>query len=718
MATTITIPDFDWSSFYYADILEALIQYKRVNCPELTDESEFEPAIQMLRAFALVGHLNNVLTDLVANESTLPTAKLVETVRNMLRLIDYEMRAATPAQVDIVYELARVFTFQYTLVREGAQAATAKEGSDPVIYFEADEVLTIDRTDEFSYVFADEGGTFTDFTAEANSPTTPADDWTPWASPAVGDAIYFGHKQVMFDTLSALLTTAASGITGVWEFYDGDAADAEPTDVTLVGGTLEFDLTTLLGLQNRQGTTVRVTYNETGAYEDVQSTWNGLRNIATTGYLGQPSPSDDRTKYSIGSEWDILEVDSELLDFTADGKVEYTLPQSVTQYWQPATVNTYEAYWLRYRIVEVSSPTSPTIQRARMDEGKQYVLRSATQGRTKIDNPLGNGTGLQNQEFQTSTDHYIDGTMEFYVEGVAWAEVDNFLNSLPGDKHFQVVLGENDRATIKTGDGLTGAVPPVGVGNVWATYRYGGDNDGNVGANKVSVDKSGLNYINKLWNPRQAAGWAEAQGATEESLERAKIEGPASLRTKTVAIGPTDVEELTVAFTDEEGATPFSRAIAYEELYGPKTVGIIVVAKGGAAATADQLAALELYFNGDQYAIPPVAKHLISNQEASATNYTPREIDVTATVYGDVEPEAVRSQLGLILQPEAQKEGTGEWEWHFGAEVPVSRISHEIFETDESITKVEITEPAADIQLLSQELPTAGTITITVVEPT
>src|SRR6185436_19690811 len=75
-STTVQIPNFKFASFYYGQILEALTLYKRQFAPELTDESEFEPAMQLLRAFALVGHLNNVLSDIIANETTLPTAQL------------------------------------------------------------------------------------------------------------------------------------------------------------------------------------------------------------------------------------------------------------------------------------------------------------------------------------------------------------------------------------------------------------------------------------------------------------------------------------------------------------------------------------------------------------------------------------------------------------------------------------------------------------------
>lgn len=718
-STQITIPDFDFSGFYYPQLLEALVEYKRRNVPELTDESAYEPFIQFLRATALVGHINNVLIDLVANESTLPTAKLVETVRNMLRLIDYELRPATPSQADIVFELAKVFTVATEIIPSPAQIATERQGSNPVIYFESLESLTVDPTDELSYVLAEEDGTFTDFTTQANDPTTPASDWTPWATPDVGDAIYFGHKHVMFDVLSITgITAIATNITGTWEVYDGDPRDEAPAGVTDLGGSLEFDLTTLLGTQNRQGTEVRVQLNETAVYEDVVSTWNGSKNIATTGLLSQTSPSTDATDYTVGSMWKILDdVTDNPSDFTdsAGGKVEYNLPQNQNTNWQQVSVDSKTAFWLRYRIVLVSTPTSPTIQGVRIDEGKQYVIRSATQGQTRVEDPLGSSSGLPNQEFVTGKDYFVVGSQTVTVDGDEWTEVSNFLNSAPGDKHYTIELGTDDRATIKFGDGANGRIPAIGIGNIAIIYRHGAQDDGNVGSDTIVVDKTGLNFVSSLFNPRQASGWEEAQGASEASLERAKVEGPSTLRTKEVALGPNDVEDLAVAFVDDDGASPFSRARAFEEGYGPKTIQLVVVAAGGGLASPTQLANIEEYFNGNSLSVPQKDKHLVANQEVTAINYTQRTIDVTATVYGDVEEEEVINRLLQILQPEALKEDGVNYEWKFGGEVADSRINHEIFSTDESITKVDLTVPAAPIALLPRELPVAGTLNITVV---
>lgn len=160
MTQTVEIPNFNFGAFFYADVLDSLIQFKRVNVPELTDESEFEPTIQFMRAFAVVTHLNNVNIDILANESTLPTAVIPEQIRDMLKLIDYDLRPASPAQADLLYTLAQVLQTSTEVVPERAQASTLKERGVPQLFFEADESLTVSRTDQVSYAFGEDGGTF------------------------------------------------------------------------------------------------------------------------------------------------------------------------------------------------------------------------------------------------------------------------------------------------------------------------------------------------------------------------------------------------------------------------------------------------------------------------------------------------------------------------------------------------------------------------------
>jgi hypothetical protein len=724
MTKTLTIPDFNFAAFYYGEIVEALTLYKRANAPELTDESDVELSTQLMNMFALCCHLNNTLMDVIGNENTLPTAKLRETVRNMLRLIDYELSSATPSQVDIVYELSRVFTSQQQVVPSLAQVATKKTETEEAVFFESMTPLTIDRTDQLSYVLSHdfEADIYIDHTTENNSPTTPGDDWSPGFADEK-DAIYFGHKQIMWDVFDITMTTFMEGIMVKWEFYDGNFDKTQPFDVEVKGSTLIFNLSPLFGMQNWKTTLIRVKLNSTGAYEDSYSYYSS-GNYVSTGLLGQSSPSTDPQDYTIGSDWSELEeIEDDTWYFYQSGKYSFVLPQNLEQNWIQKEIDGKTAYWIRLRAQSVGGEAqNPVFQQIKMDadDGKHYVLRSTVQGKTQSEPNLGIGTGQPGQIFETSKDNFIWDSEIVTVDGESWTRVKNYLGSERESKHYIIKLGENDRASVVFGSGWygteAGKKPPYNS-VIAITYRYSANLDGNVGYNKVVVDKTGLTFINKIWNPRYAVGWKEAEGSTEESLELAKVQAPASIRTRGVAISPDDIVHLTENFVDSEGASPYRRAKAIEEGFGPKTTELVVVAAGGNLASVSQLDALDLYFNGNQTAIPPVEKHLVANQMVKSVNYTQREIDITATVWGGVTKEQVENKLAQILQPEAKDGGGVNYLWEFGELIPISKINSEIFKTDLSISKVQIDYPTADIIQLTRELPVVGTLNITVINP-
>lgn len=731
MASTIEIPSFNWAAFYYAEILEALIEFKRIHVPEHTDESPQDPFIQDLRAYACVGHLNNTNADVIANENTLPTSKLPENIRNMLRLIGYELASASPSEAPVVLRLTNPLSVASEVVYAYAQVSTKRTAEEAAKVFEFTESLIAAASElgDITKVFAydDSAAAYTDYTAEANS--APGDDFTPWASPAAKDCLYVGHSGVMWDRLGVALDTVGVDLTGVWEYHNGDFIDGKPDTEERIGATLRFTVNGILGTANRVGTKVRVQLDETGAWEEVDSQWGDIgagdvNYIVTTTLLGQTvSEADARgvEDYSVGREWkELADAADGTSDFASAGDIAYTLPENLTEKWEKGEVNGETLYWLRYRIISVGgAAASPVIDQLRIDQGDQFVKASAVQGQRQSDPNLGTADGVTpNQAFTSSKDGFIDESEAVTVAAVVWTRVENFLQSKPTDRHYQVVLGENDRATFKFGNGIAGAIPD---GQVAATYRYGVQENGNVGANTIVVDKSGLGFARSLWNPRPAIGWQEAQAASEASLELAKIEGPASLRIVEVALGPADVETLTRNYVDPDtGAKPFSRSKVVEAAFGPKTMEDIVVAAGGAAASAELLDKLDTYLNGDPLAHPPVKKKLIGNQQVTSTNFSPRVIGVRATVYGAASVEAIEDSLAALLQPETRKEDGVTFEWEFGGDVFLSRVSHEIFAADENVTRVEDLElhdgtswVSANVPLGARELPTAGSITIT-----
>lgn len=722
----IEIPSFDWSAFYYPQILEQLIQFKRINVAELTDESVHEPLIQLLRAFALVGHLNNTNADMLANENTLPTARLAENIRNMLRLIDYELSSASPAQVDIVFKLTQPLAIATQIIAQYSQVATRSQATGTVITFEILEALTAEASSEgdITKVFAYDNSTttYTDYTSEANS--VPGDDFTPWASPAARDILYVGHDSVMWDKLNVALDTAGSGLTGIWEFYDGNFLDGHPNSVAIVGSTLRFEVNNLLGTSDRSGTLMRVQLDQTGSFEEnIVSEWadygSGDKNYITTSTLLGQQVGDwdnDSDHYTAGRPWKELSVSGDAINLSLAGDVDYVLPETLTLEWAQGEVNSETNYWLRYRIISVSTPTAPVIDQLKIDTGNQYVKAVAVQGKLQQESSLGISDGSADQEFQTAREGVIDDSQTVTVDGVEWQAVENFLQSTATSMHYTFQLGENDRGFIKFGDGIRGLIPGNGQ-TIAASYRYGVDTNGIVGENSITVDKSGLVNVSTLWNPRPSAGWQESQSASEESLELAKILGPASLRVSSVALGPGDIETLTEAYTDPAtGSRIFSRSYANEGAFGSKTTEIIVVATGGGPASSEQLEALELYFNGDKYAYPPVEKLLVANQEVVATNYEPITVNISATVYNATSIDAVEDSLTALLNPEAKEEDGITFEWEFGGTIYLSDMIKKIHLTDSSIIKVDnllINGSAADLALELRQLPIAGAITIT-----
>lgn len=812
------MPTVDYTQMYYPDILKMLIRYRREKAPEITDENEYEPYVQLERGFALVGHLNSVLLDVVGNESLLPTAKLLESVRNHLKLIGYILAQASPAQTDVIYELSKVLTETTEFVPQYTQSRTEETEDRVAVIYEATAGHTIDRTDEISYVFEwnsasikildnsfDSGDTITintanfiygtHFTAGAtindtatnlglaintsendnvngkikvlvindlltlvnvddtteititksdgatnnfeitdgayssNKASTANTDLAPFTAfndPKPGDCLYFAHKHIQVDKLDFLMTGFASGINGIWEYYDGELEDASPESVQNLGSNLRFDLSTYIepGI-DASGAIVRVKLQETSAYEDCVVYYSGgINYIDTVDLLGQSSPSVNADDYVLGSLWQTLpELNDETSDLSADGKVNFLLPEDISMEWEPRTVNSlYTGYFIRYRIISVTTQTSPIIDRVKIDEGSQYLKVAVTQGEFRSEDPLGSSDQTADQQFTLTYAPLITGSLVVEVdEGTgfsAWSEKENFLSSNSNAKDFVLEVKADDTAIIQFGDGVRGKIPAAGVDNIRAFYRTGADVDGNVGASTITVNKSGISFVNRIWNPRQATGWTEKEGSTEEDLARVKIEGPASIRVLERGITMSDIEYLTTNYKTDNGSKIVSRAKAVEETFGIKTIEAIVVGSGGVQLSVSDRQELEDYFNGNK--VSGIDGVLLANHEVTVTNYTKKLIDVVCTVYGGNKTE-IENAIRNFTHPEAKFDDGVTYRWQFSTASQttwyrLAVLYAIIYDVDPlNISNVVITEPAEDIALGLRELPFANNISVVVI---
>lgn len=712
---TTKYPDFRFSGLYYPQVFAELLQFRRAYIPELSDEDPNDPVTQLQSSEALLFHWATTLLDHVALETLFVTSRLRETLRGHLALIGYRLKETLPSSGQLLAELNAPVTSD-TVIPDGSYFAT-QNASDEEVVVEVTDDVTVYASDELSYGYEDDGGSFTDETANLNGAGSVA----LWGgTPAAGDAVYFGHASTMFDGIELTLSTVGDLFDDindhVWEYYDASVRDTVPTGVTYGGGTLTFDLTTLLGANDRHGADVVIICIRTGVEETVTSTYSGGVNKAvTSSAFGQTgTPSTDPSDYIVGVRW--KEVPG-LTETFPSGKatIAYTLPVTLSRLWTKTTVNGASAYWLRLRAVNATS-TAPTITLADITSGDQYVLFDVSQGRTQIDDPAGTTDGTVNQQFTSTLDGIINDTMLVDIdEGsgyVRYSIVDDFLSSAETARDVTVDYDEDSLATITLGDGESGTVPPSGS-SVRLTYRYGASSNGNIGAGTSWAVRTAPSFVSTVTNPRALVGWAPPEGSTDESIAALKVAGPASLRNLERAVSKGDFESLAKGFLAEDGTNPVKRAVATPDGLGDKTVRLLVVGASGAAVPTDVLEEIDDYFNGSE--VLGTNGVAISGLQVGTENYIPRVINVTATATAKsgltVDTDAIESAISAFLLPDSV-DADGNYNHDFEGTVNDFQLLTTAGQAEPALKDLTLVG-WSDVTLLADELPYPGAITVT-----
>jgi hypothetical protein len=803
----ITVPDFDIAAFYYAEIYQALLAYLRINASELTSESDYESHIQLAKAFALVGHLNNTRVDIVGNELLLDSIRLRESLQRLFELIGYELASATPAEAPMLIRLSTAPTTDLAeYLPVNTLWGTEQEDGDEIQY-ENTSAYPLDRADQVTSVFISgvtqggvDGIVDTSFPTRFSSVTatfTSADVGRPllvtnsengnggkytiisivdantvevsnasfatesalawgvisysadrateanddiltfpiWTSDLSGEnALYISHNHLQWNQLQVTVSVVGADSVGVWEYFDDTYTREFPNSVTDQSTTIKLVVNSLLtpdvfvSWPDRRDAVIKVTYNPTGKSEQMASLYNGTDGnyVVTKGLLGQTTIDTDARNYTIESDWnpvpDLTDTTSEL---SADGDVTFVLPNNTTRAWAKTTINSVEGYWLRYRAVPSGATTYPTVNRIRIDQGDLFFPFNVVQGQTILNEIIGSSNGQAGQEFITLNRPVFDDPDGYGMEidetgGGTWTpyvEKETLLTSSSTDRHYVAISDRDDRKAFGFGNNINGKAPPVGTNNVRSTYRIGGDSDGNVGANQITGNVTGIRFVAAVGNPRPATGWTIKEGGDETSLERAKDSGPASIRNQSKAVTPSDIPLVAVnEYRTPDGSAPVARAFAIEEASGPKTVGLVVVGSGGGFLTSEQLDDLDEWYNGNRYSVPPIEGVLLLNSEVTSGNYDPKAVDTEyLVIVKGVAPEQIENALAAFLDPLAVKED-GTFIHQFGGLVSTTFMDCAVKDVSTAITNVHRISPASDVTLGEKQLPIAGNIVVNVQE--
>lgn len=191
-----------------------------------------------------------------------------------------------------------------------------------------------------------------------------------------------------------------------------------------------------------------------------------------------------------------------------------------------------------------------------------------------------------NAEYVLAQTPYLEDSLAITAADGSYAEVDDFLSSMSTDRHFTVTVDQDDRATVRFGNGVSGAIPQ---GTVTFSYETGGGAAGSrVETGKVS--RLERRYQDDLGNPVQVT--VTNPEPSSVALERQGIEdiraaGPRQLRVleRTVSREDFEINALRVAgvaralmlTSDQQAGIPENKGFLY------------VVPEGGGAPTQQML---------------------------------------------------------------------------------------------------------------------------------
>jgi predicted phage baseplate assembly protein len=335
---------------------------------------------------------------------------------------------------------------------------------------------------------------------------------------------------------------------------------------------------------------------------------------------------------------------------------------------------------------------------------------------------LTDARGLKGLEILLDRTPYLDGSAVVTTATGAFTEVDSFLDSGPNDRHFLVRVDQNDRATLRFGDGRNG-LPPSGT--VTVRYKTGGGTSGNVDAGRLVVVEGAFSDAHGRPVQVAATNAAPATGGTDrQTAASAKLLAPESLRVLTRSVAREDFE------INARRLPAVARALmltANEDPSIDENAGALyVIPQGGGAPT-------------------PALKNLVRQQvtevypctltfQLSVLDPVYRRLDIKARVFlrAGVSGTTVRARILQNLTTYfrvSEPDGTPNPRVDFGFNLknadgfPVGEIAwsdvFNVIRDTEGVRKIgdspgdlTLNGLPADVRLRVQEFPTLGTVTL------
>lgn len=329
---------------------------------------------------------------------------------------------------------------------------------------------------------------------------------------------------------------------------------------------------------------------------------------------------------------------------------------------------------------------------------------------------------LPNQEFELTGVPYLDGSSNVVASNGAYTEVDNFLSSTSTDRHYTISVDENDRASMRFGNGVNGEVP---TGTITNDYKTGGGASGKVEENTITqivgsfTDSLGNPVSVVVNNPEAASG-----GSDRETVAQIRQNAPASLRVLNRTVAKEDYEigaeavpgvaRALILTSDQAGGIPENRGFLY-----------VVPDGGGTPSQALKDAVI---------AAVTVTKPNTITFRVTAEDPNYLEVDVYVVAYfnegytpanGAAEIRSVLEDYFEITLPDGTKNPTVDWGFNLkdvdgnpAGEIPMDDLLYTV-KNASSVRKVSdqpngftLNGEHADLDIALFEFPVLGTVTV------
>lgn len=283
-----------------------------------------------------------------------------------------------------------------------------------------------------------------------------------------------------------------------------------------------------------------------------------------------------------------------------------------------------------------------------------------TQGETVQDEILGSGDATAFQNFtlkkkpltylpSTSSEGLaaITSTLLVILNGVAWNQQPNLIESGPSDHDYVVRTNDSGRSAVFFGDGFNGALPPTGRDNIHGKYRKGLGTSGNLPPGAIQQLIDSVPGLQKVSNPVASSG-----GADPDTIDAIRINAPASVKTFGRAISAQDYASLALQFPSIEKAS--ASWIRVDENLHPVPTPYVQLTVGTSDGTTitDSITGKNLRSYLDNHRDPNIPLRIL--------DYFPVYIDVNLII--DIEPtygrQATLARVIASLNPGANPDGT------------------------------------------------------------